>query len=106
MPWRNLKGSGSGSDRIESKRIVRSPTYGNLDANETKYKHRGFVTKWQVALLGISLLTAGEVMFWNSAYAKLTFVEYLVDVLLLGSAFVVAALCLAELSGTLPFGGK
>lgn len=109
--WWALAGSGSGSGRYEDRPAgIRSPTHGNLEvvaaaSSKGKRRSKGFVAQWQVALLGIALVMAGEVMFWNVPYKHINFQEYIINVFILGSAFIAASLCLAEITGTLPFAG-
>ena len=106
LPHNPITGSSSASLFSHTSSQSALEVHTQKTSHHHKHKGKGYVNKWQIMLLGISLVTAGDVMFWNSAYAYLTFREYLMNVLILGSAFVIAAFCLAELTGTLPFAGK
>lgn len=79
---------------------------GNSEKKDWNWKRApGLVTTRRITLLGLSLVIVGDNVFWNKSYDSLCFVDYMVTMLILGTAFLCAACCLAEMTGALPFSG-
>ncbi len=91
------------ADDEESQSYDESNNKVHAIANDAA-KHHVSVTSYDLWALGITIVIGGQYFAWNAGLA-MGFGSFMIGVFLIGLGYLCLTLCLAELAGSLPFGG-
>jgi amino acid permease len=96
------------NDDIEacsSQSLPDDSTTSSVAKREADFKLRWKITSIDVWALGITIVIGGQYFSWNAGLTA-GFGSFAIAMSLTGCAYICLCLCVAELSGTLPFAGK
>jgi hypothetical protein len=104
----NLSDTHSPRDEVFSDKALHSESHLH-DNGDSDFKLQnqavGVVGSVELIFLGIGLVIVGDTAFWNTGLG-IGFYDYLINIIIVGTAFIASSLCLAEMTATFPFAGE